>query len=74
MMPTFELTSPDGKKYRVEGPEGATPEQAYEILQKQLAGESGNTRGGDLLRGLVHGAEGSLGGQAPPAGAKGRER
>lgn len=36
-MPAFELTSPDGKKYRVEGPEGATPEQAYGILQQQLA-------------------------------------
>jgi hypothetical protein len=35
-MPAFELTSPDGKKYRVEGPEGATADQAYGILQKQL--------------------------------------
>jgi hypothetical protein len=35
-MPAFELTSPDGKKYRVEGPEGSTADQAYGILQKQL--------------------------------------
>ena len=35
-MPTFEFTSPDGKTYSVEGPEGATKEQAFGILQKQL--------------------------------------
>lgn len=27
-MPTFEITSPEGKKYRVTGPEGSTREQA----------------------------------------------
>lgn len=27
-MPTFEITSPEGKKYRVTAPDGATPEQA----------------------------------------------
>lgn len=36
-MPSFEFTSPDGKKYTVDGPEGATQEQAFAILQKQLA-------------------------------------
>jgi hypothetical protein len=70
-MPTFELTSPEGKKYRVEGPEGATQEQAYGILQKQLAAESGNTRGGDLARGLLHGATMGLAGDAPPEGSSG---
>ena len=70
-MPAFELTSPDGKKYRVEGPEGATQEQAYGILQKQLAAESGNTRGGDLARGLLHGATMGLAGDAPPEGSSG---
>lgn len=35
-MPTFEFTSPDGKKYSVNGPEGATKEQAFGILQQQL--------------------------------------
>lgn len=35
-MPTFEITSPEGKKYRVEGPEGSTAEQALELLQKQV--------------------------------------
>jgi hypothetical protein len=35
-MPTFEFKSPDGKSYTIEGPEGATPEQAFQILQTQL--------------------------------------
>lgn len=35
-MPTFEFTSPEGKKYVVNGPEGATKEQAFGILQQQL--------------------------------------
>lgn len=35
-MPSFELTSPDGKKYIINGPEGSTPEQAFQILQSQL--------------------------------------
>jgi len=35
-MPSFEFTSPEGKKYSVAGPEGATKEQAWGILQKQL--------------------------------------
>jgi hypothetical protein len=36
-MPTFEFTSPEGKKYRIQGPDGATKEQAFGILQQQLA-------------------------------------
>lgn len=35
-MPTFEFTSPEGKKYVVEGPEGSTQEQAFSQLQQQL--------------------------------------
>lgn len=35
-MPTFEFTSPEGKSYIVEGPQGATKEQAFGILQAQL--------------------------------------
>ena len=35
-MPTFEFTSPEGKKYRIQGPEGSTKEQAFGILQQQL--------------------------------------
>lgn len=36
-MGNFTFTSPEGKKYTVRGPEGATQEQAWEILQEQLA-------------------------------------
>lgn len=35
-MPTFEFTSPEGKKYTVNGPDGATEAQAFQILQQQL--------------------------------------
>jgi hypothetical protein len=37
-MPTFDFTSPDGKSYSVDGPDGATPEQAFQILQQHLGG------------------------------------
>jgi hypothetical protein len=36
-MPTFKFTSPEGKAYTIKGPEGATQEQAFAILQQQLA-------------------------------------
>ena len=35
-MPSFTFTSPDGKNYTVEGPEGATKEQAFQVLQQKL--------------------------------------
>lgn len=35
-MPTFEFTSPEGKVYSVEGPDGATKDQAFKMLQTQL--------------------------------------
>lgn len=35
-MTTFVFTSPEGKDYEVEGPEGATEAQAFEVLQQQL--------------------------------------
>lgn len=36
MMPTFNFTSPEGKNYKIDGPEGATKEQAFQILQTQI--------------------------------------
>lgn len=36
-MPTFRFKSPDGKTYVVNGPDGATQDQAFQILQGQLA-------------------------------------
>lgn len=40
-MPTFKFTSPDGKTYSIKGPDGATQEQAFAILQQQLAAAPG---------------------------------
>ena len=37
-MPTFEFKSPEGQSYSVQGPDGATPEQAFGILQQHLGG------------------------------------
>ena len=39
-MPTFTFTSPQGKTYDVNGPEGSTKEEAYGILQQRLGGEA----------------------------------
>lgn len=35
-MPTFEITSPDGKKFRVTAPDGATQEQVLAYAQSQF--------------------------------------
>lgn len=35
-MPSFTFTSPEGQSYTVDGPEGATEEQAWGVLQQQL--------------------------------------
>jgi hypothetical protein len=37
-MPSFTFTSPDGKNYTVDGPDGATKEQAFGILQQKIKG------------------------------------
>lgn len=39
-MPTFEFSGPDGKTYEVGAPEGATQEQAFQILQGQISSGS----------------------------------
>lgn len=39
-MASFTFTSPAGKKYTVSGPDGATKEQAFAQLQKQMASRS----------------------------------
>lgn len=35
-MPTFVVTSPDGKEYEVTAPEGATQEQVFSVVQQRL--------------------------------------
>lgn len=44
-MPSFEFTSPEGKKYTIDGPAGATQEQAFAILQTQLGGSASKSAG-----------------------------
>lgn len=39
-MPVFEFTAPDGKIYEINGPEGSTQEEAFQVLQAQLAGQA----------------------------------
>lgn len=39
-MPTYEITAPDGRKFRVTAPEGATREQALERVKKQYSSAS----------------------------------
>ena len=72
-MPDFTFTSPEGKSYTVTGPEGSTKEEAFGILQKQLASgaakaegsSSGGARGaaefaaGNVLQGAQSMAEGA---------------
>jgi len=38
-MPEFLFTDPEGRTHSVTGPEGSTPEQAFQVLQKQLGGK-----------------------------------
>lgn len=61
-MPTFVLTGPNGKEYEVDGPEGATPQQAFEILQNKL-GAAPSTRAPtqkDMSPPLVQAADAAL--------------
>ena len=39
-MTSFTFTAPDGKSYDVDGPEGATQEQAFAVLQQRLGGQA----------------------------------
>lgn len=63
-MPTFDFTAPDGKSYSVEGPEGATPEQAFQVLQQQIgsAPKAESSSVGGTAKSLGVGlAEGAIG-------------
>lgn len=78
-MPTFEITSPDGKQYEVTGPEGSTKEQALERVKSQHAAASSPGLGGTLLDvgksfgvGVAKGAESFPGAMASMLGAAGR--
>lgn len=43
-MPTFVFNSPEGKKYRINAPEGTTQAQAFEQLQKTLGTPAAQTQ------------------------------
>lgn len=63
-MPVFEITSPDGRKFRVNGPEGSTKEQALEKVKMSLESQPdpeapGATVGGvaaEGIKGVLRGA------------------
>lgn len=61
-MPTFDLTSPDGKTYSVEGPDGATPAQAFQILQQHLGASAAPGYGEDIAKSLPADAAGLVSG------------
>lgn len=65
-MPTFDFTDPSGKSYSVSGPEGATPEQAFQILQQQIGAPAPKAEGGSSVGGVAKSlgtglAEGAIG-------------
>lgn len=80
-MPVFTFTSPDGKKYDVTGPEGATEQEAFALLQSQIGQQpsaeeelrnpqTGMRAGLDATRTLAQGAvAGPVSGLAGIAGA-----
>lgn len=80
-MPTFRITSPDGKTYDVTGPDGSTAEQALAQVQAQHAargGEAGKLEslGAGLGKGfgqVVLGAQGLVGKGISALGGIGQE-
>ena len=63
-MPTFVITAPSGKEYEIEAPEGATREQAMQILQQRLGPEAMQAQATPAAeqvgRGIAGGAIGAL--------------
>jgi hypothetical protein len=57
-MPTFEITSPEGKKYRVTAPEGATQEDALARVRAQAGGGGGEPGVGTPFADLAEGVTG----------------
>lgn len=52
-MPVFEVTSPDGVKYRVNAPEGATQDQAIAYIQSNMAKPKAETPSFDPTEGMT---------------------
>jgi hypothetical protein len=51
-MPEFTFTGPDGQTYKVNGPDGATKEQAFQILKQQMLKPAYKDDGGKVITGL----------------------
>lgn len=51
-MPTFNITSPDGTQYRVDGPEGSTEAQALEKVKAQAAHPGAAGTALDMVKGF----------------------
>lgn len=45
-MPQFQITSPEGKKYKITAPEGATKEQAFEYFKSQYGAKTSQAEEG----------------------------
>lgn len=65
-MATYQITSPDGKTYELEGPEGATQEELIAQIPKEEKGINWPRMGAEFLGGIVGGFGGAPGG---PLGA-----
>lgn len=58
-MPTFEFTSPDGRRFRVDAPDGATREQAFALI----SGTAGSSPAAPAEAGVIAGGlKGVVGG------------
>lgn len=66
-MPTFEFTSPDGKTFQVDGPDGATKEQAFAMLQSHLQSQPKPTVVSDVGQGALAGFSHDLSSVIDPA-------
>lgn len=66
-MPVFEFTSPDGKSYEVTGPAGSTKEQAFALLQSQIAQQKKPSGLEDAAKGFGSGIMDAITGAVTPA-------
>ena len=54
-MPSFTFTNPDGQKYTVNGPDGATSEQAFGMLQQHLGTGGSKSESPGMVNGIMRG-------------------
>lgn len=59
-MPIYTLEGPDGKKYRIEGPAGATAEQLASVIQGQPQQQAAPEEKGGFLQGVGNLAAGAV--------------